>query len=155
MSDNCRESPFHPSPSRITWTGLIRNGLDYLEDEQFVHSDDEELKFYRSQLQQQSPNLRQVLRACTYLKNELDHHKQYATWLETVFKSLHEDVKNPDILYILGRAHQKGAKLLTTNYDGLLEHFCNLQRIRPSITFEVRKYERGDLNGVFHVHGSF
>jgi hypothetical protein len=44
---------------------------------------------------------------------------------------------------------------MTTNYDELLEHFCGLQRVRRSIPDDIRKYERGIENGVFHIHGSF
>jgi hypothetical protein len=96
-----------------------------------------------------------MLRACHYLKDEMEHHEQYQTWLGTVFGKLHEDVTHPDILQILGTAHGKGAKLLTTNFDELLEHSCELQRVRPSIPDDVRKYEQGMLEGVFHIHGSF
>ena len=44
---------------------------------------------------------------------------------------------------------------MTTNYDELLEHYCKLQRVRRSIPEDVRKYEQGTLDGVFHIHGSF
>src|SRR5436305_9428053 len=64
-------SATHPSPPRITWTGLIRNGLSYLEDEGFVTTDDEELNFYQGLLQRENTDVRKVLRACGYLKDEL------------------------------------------------------------------------------------
>jgi nucleoside phosphorylase len=44
---------------------------------------------------------------------------------------------------------------MTTNYDELLEHHCGLQRIRSFIPDDVRKYEQGTLDGVFHIHGSY
>lgn len=148
-------SATQPSPPRLTWTGLIQNGLAYLVEEAFVSPDNADLKFYRTSLQQESPTIRQVLRVCNYLKDELDQHRKYATWLDTVFGTLQDDVTQPEILHVLGRAYAKGAKLLTTNYDELLERICGLQRIRRSIPDDVRKFERGTLNGVFHVHGSF
>jgi NAD-dependent SIR2 family protein deacetylase len=148
-------SATHPSPPRTTWTGLIHDGLDYLQHEGFVAEDDMELNHYRKILQQENPNLRAVLRACGYLKDELDHNRQFSTWLNLVFGSLHSEVKNPEVLEILRLFHQKGAKLMTTNYDELLEHHCNLQRIRLSIPEDVRKYEQGTLDGVFHIHGSY
>lgn len=148
-------SATYPSPARITWAGLVRNGLEYLEEEQFIRSDDKDLNFFRSSLQQDSLNVRQVLRACNYLKEELDQHNQFATWLDAVFGTLHEDVTQPQLLHTLGMAHSSGARILTTNYDELLERFCNLQRIRRSVPEDVRKYERGTLSGVFHIHGSF
>lgn len=145
----------HPSPPRITWTGLLRDGLDYLKESGFVAPDDEELNFYQRLLQQGNANVRTMLRVCSYLKDELDHYEQYPTWLESVFGSLHHDVTHPEIFEALNKFHQRGARLLTTNYDELLEHFCNLPRVRRLIPEDVRKYEQGTLDGVFHIHGSF
>jgi hypothetical protein len=44
---------------------------------------------------------------------------------------------------------------MTTNYDELLQHSCHLERVRRSLPDDVRKYEQGTLNRVFHIHGSF
>jgi hypothetical protein len=145
----------YPSPSRITWTGLILDGLDYLKDEGFVAAEDEDLNYHRRILQRDNVDVRNVLRVCGYLKDQLDYHKQYPTWLESVFGSLHCDVTRPEIFETLREFHHRGARLLTTNYDELLEHFCNLPPIRRSIPEDVRKYEQGTMDGVFHIHGSF
>lgn len=145
----------HPSPPRITWTGLIQDGLDYLQHEGFVEADDEELNSYRGVLQRENAKLRTVLRACGYLKDELDHYRQYPTWMASVFGSLHNEVTHPEIFEAIRGFHQRGARLMTTNYDELLEHYCDLQRVRRSIPEDVRKYELGTLDGVFHIHGSF
>lgn len=145
-----------PSPPRITWTGLIQDGMDYLVDEGFIEPNNEDLNYHRGILQR--PNgisVRTVLRACSYLKDELDHHKQFPTWLTSVFGSLHRDVTHPEIFEALSRFHRRGARLMTTNYDELLEHYCVLQRVRRSIPEDVRKYEQGTLDGVFHIYGSF
>jgi len=144
-----------PPPPRITWIGLIRDGLDYLETERPVAGDDQELIHYRTVLSGNNPNLRTVLRVCGYLKGELDYNRQFPTWLRSVFGSLYEKVNHSEVLQALRRFHQKGARLMTTNYDDLLERHCGLQRIRRSIPDDVRKYEQGTLDGVFHIHGSF
>lgn len=148
-------SATHPSPSRITWTGLIRDGLDYLEHEHIIAEDDVELNHYRAVLQQDNASIRSVLRACSYLKEELDSHRQFSTWLNSVFRSLHKEVTHPEIFDTLRAFHRRGARLMTTNYDELLEHYCDLQRVRRSISEDIRKYEHGTLDGVFHIHGSF
>jgi hypothetical protein len=148
-------SATHPSPPRITWTGLILDGLDYLQARGFVAADDLELNHYRGVLQRDDVKIRTVLRACHYLKDELDYNKQFPTWLESVFGSLHRDVTHPEVLKALRDLHRRGARLMTTNYDELLENYCDLQRVRRSIPDDVRKYEQGTLNGVFHIHGSF
>jgi hypothetical protein len=54
-----------------------------------------------------------------------------------------------------GEFHRRGARLMTTNYDDLLEYYCGLQRVRRSLQEDVRRYKQGILNGVFHIHGSF
>jgi hypothetical protein len=148
-------SATYPSAPSITWTGLIRDGLEYLQDNGFVTADDEEINHYRGVLQRGNTNIRTVLRACRYLKDELDHNMQFATWLESVFGSLHRKVRHPEVFKALREFHQRGARLMTTNYDELLEHYCDLQRVRRSIAEDVRKYEQGILDGVFHIHGSF
>jgi hypothetical protein len=148
-------SATNPSHPRITWTGLIRNGLDYLQEEDLVAADDEDLNHYRGVLQRGNTNIRTVLPACGYLKGELDHNRQFATWLDLVFGSLHREVRHPEVFEALREFHQRGARLMTTNYDELLERYCGLQRIRRSIVEDIRKYEQGTLDGVFHIYGSF
>ena len=148
-------SAIHPSPHRLTWTGLISEGLDYLKDEGFVAADDVDLDYYRGVLQRGNTNIRNMLRVCGYLKDELDHNKQFATWLESVFGPLHREVTHPEIFRVFSQFHRRGARLLTTNYDDLLEQLCGLQRVRHTIPEDVRKFEQGILDGVFHIHGSF
>ena len=148
-------SAIHPSPPRITWTGLIRDGLDYLQDEDLVAANDEDLNYSRGVLQRGNVNMRTLLRVCSYLKDELDLKNQFPTWLISVFGSLHRDVNRPEIFEALRGFYRRGARLMTTNYDELLEYYCGLQRVRRSILEDVRKYEQGTLNGVFHIYGSF
>jgi hypothetical protein len=46
-----------------------------------------------------------------------------------VFRGLYEEVRNRDILEVLMALYKKGATLLTTNYDDLLDKACGLPRI--------------------------
>jgi hypothetical protein len=61
----------------------------------------------------------------------------------------------PVILDTLKALHQKGATILTTNYDDLLEKSCGLPPIGRSNKDEVLGFKRGGIDGVFHVHGSY
>ena len=144
-----------PPPPQITWNGLIQDGLNYLEEERLVAGDDEELIHYRTVLTRDKLRVQTVLRASSYLKDELDNHKRFPTWLDSVFGSLHHEVNRPWVFKVLCDFHRRGARLMTTNYDELLEHYSGLQRVRRLISDDVRKYERCFLNGVFHIHGSF
>ena len=144
-----------PPPPRITWIGLIQDGLDYLEEKRIVAGDDVDLIHYRNVLTRDNLEIRTILRTCAYLKDELDYKKQFPTWLDSVFSSLHHEVNHPEVFETLREFHRRGARLMTTNYDELLEHYCGLhcvQRLNPD---DVRKYERCTSNGVFHIHGSF
>jgi len=87
---------------------------------------DKGLNYCREVLQQDNASNRAVLLTCSYLKGELDHHKEFPTWLESVFGSLHCEVTHPEVLEALREFHRKGARLMTTNYDELLEHYCGL-----------------------------
>ena len=51
--------------------------------------------------------------------------------------------------------YQKGATLLTTKYDDLSEKQCSLCHIGRSNKDEILQFKRGDLGGVFYVHGSY
>jgi len=144
-----------PPPARITWIGLIQDGLNYLEQEGGVAGDDEELTHYRKVLTGDDLCDRTVLRTCGYLKDELDFRKLFPTWLDSVFGSLHHEVNHTGVFEALREFHRRGARLMTTNYDELLEHYCGLHRVQRLISEEVRKYERRTSNGVFHIHGSF
>jgi hypothetical protein len=138
---------------RITWTGLIRNGLDYLVADGYVDASDGSIRQAYAALERTDTD--SLLNAANIVRGQLDLHVQFPTWLETVFGSLYEEVRHRDILEVLKLLHKKGATLLTTNYDDLLEKACNVRRIGRSNRDDILKFRRGDLDGVFHVHGSY
>jgi NAD-dependent SIR2 family protein deacetylase len=138
---------------RITWAGLIRNGLDYLVTERYVDSLNSRIKHAYAALE--GTDADSLLNAASIMRYQLDQHGQFPTWLESVFGSLYQEVRHPAILSALKALHGKGATLLTTNFDDVLEKFCGLRRIGRSNRDDMLRFRRGDLNGVFHVHGSY
>jgi nucleoside phosphorylase len=148
-------SAFEPPPERLFWKGLIKDGLQYMEDTGLIDPDDEELLFHRRVLDWKNVKMKTLLRTCNYLRDELDEHGKFPTWLDSAFSTLLPDVRHPEVFDPIGEFHRRGARLMTTNYDELLEHHCGLQRIRSFIPDDVRKYEQGTLDGVFHIHGSY
>ena len=138
---------------RITWTGLIRNGLDYLLTDGYVNASDESIRQAYAALEKTDTD--SLLNAANIVRGQLDLYGQFPTWLETVFGSLYEEVRHRDIIDVLKILHEKGATLLTTNYDDLLEKACNMRRIGRSNRDDILKFRRGNLDGVFHVHGSY
>jgi hypothetical protein len=139
--------------SRITWTGLIQNGLDYLVSEGYVDKSNRRTKSAYEALE--DPEVDRLLDAANILSSQMKQHGQYPTWLESVFGSLSQEIRHPDLLMVLKTLHEKGATLLTTNYDDVLEKYCCLQRVGRSNKDDVSRFRRGDLNGVFHIHGSY
>ncbi len=139
--------------SRITWAGLIQNGLDYLVTDGYVDASDCRIRQAYAALE--DTNTGSLLNAANIMRSQLAQQGQFPTWLETVFGGLYREVRHPAIFEVLKALHKKGATLLTTNYDGLLEKYCDLCRIGRSNQDDILKFKSGDLDGVFHVHGSY
>jgi len=137
----------------LTWTGLIRNGLDYLVDGGYVDASTRRIRRAYDALEDPIPD--SLLDAANIMAALMNQNGQLPTWLESVFGSLYTEVRHHSLLEILRALHKKGATLLTTNYDDLLEKVCDLRRIGRSNQDEILKFKRGDLDGVFHVHGSY
>jgi hypothetical protein len=138
---------------RITWKGLIRNGLDYLNTDGYGEASNQGIEQAYAALEHTDTN--SLLRAGNILKSQLVQQRQFPTWLKTVFGSLYQEIRHRAVLEVLKALHEKGAKLLTTNYDDLLEKFCNLPHIGRSNQDDILKFKGRDLDGVFHVHGSY
>jgi NAD-dependent SIR2 family protein deacetylase len=96
-----------------------------------------------------------LLDAADILSRQMELHSQFPTWLESVFGSLSQEIRHPALIDLLKELHERGAALLTTNYDDILEKHCGLQRISRLNLGDVSRFQRGDLNGVFHIHGSY
>jgi hypothetical protein len=139
--------------SRITWTGLMRNGLDYLVSEGYVDASNRRTKKAYEALQ--DSDVDGLLDAANILSSQMKQHGQFPTWLESVFGGLSQEIRHPALLEILKALHERGATLLTTNYDDVLEKFCGLQRISRSNQDDILRFQRGDLSAVFHIHGSY
>jgi len=138
---------------RLTWTGLIRNGLDYLVNGSHVSAANRRTGQAYDSLGHDDPE--SLLDAANIMASQMRHNGQFPTWLESVFGSLYSEVRHPAILEVLQALHKNGATLLTTNYDDILEKACGLRHIGRSNRDEIVKFKRGDLDGVFHVHGSY
>jgi hypothetical protein len=138
---------------RLTWTGLIQNGLEYLVAERYVDASNPEIKQAHEALKNTDTD--SLLDAANILRSQLTQQGQFPTWLETIFGNLNQEIRHPALLKVLKTLYEKGVMLLTTNYDDLLEKICNVRRIGRSNRDDILKFRRGDLNGIFHVHGSY
>jgi hypothetical protein len=75
--------------------------------------------------------------------------------LQSVFSSLHREVRHSAILEALKNLYEKSVVLLTTNYDNVLEIYYGLRHIGRSKIEDIVKFRRGDLDGVFHIYKSY
>ncbi|OBT60551.1 hypothetical protein VE03_10472 [Pseudogymnoascus sp. 23342-1-I1] len=139
--------------SRITWTELMRNGLDHLVSEGYVDTSNRRTKRAYDALE--DPEVDGLLDAANIVTSQMKQHGQFSLWLESVFGSLSQEIRHPALIDVLKALHERGATLLTTNYDDVLEKYCRLQRIGRSNQDDVSRFQRGDLKGVFHIHGSY
>lgn len=86
----------------------------------------------------------------------LKEEGQWPAWLQTTFAGLEKKVQRPAILDALKEFHQRGAPFMTTNYDGLLEHWCGIGAVEISEMDKLRGWEvHGGRGGVYHPHGYF
>ena len=141
---------------RTTWKGLILNGWRYLVTTPHVNESSLRMKMAREALDTWDGE--NLIMAASIVKEELDKQNKFSTSLRDVFEDLPDEVTNPNILEVLKvvyrnslqRNHQ--VKLLTTNYDDVLDKHCGLQSIGRSPK-PFQKFKLGKLDGVFHIHG--
>jgi hypothetical protein len=141
------------SPARLTWAGLIRNGLDYLVNDVYNGTQDDRIRRAYSALESRSAE--GFSDAAMIMKARLEQNKRYPTWLTSVFRDVSDEIQDHRVLDALKMLHKEGAMLLTTNYDDILEKHCDLQRVGRSSLEDVLKFKSGDKDGIFHLHGSY
>jgi hypothetical protein len=129
--------------ARITWPGLLANGLDYLIDGH-VEQSNTGIQWAYKALEQE--NAYGTLHAADVLRSEMKKAGQFATWLESVFANLSQEVRHPALLNVIKALHENG---------DVLEKFCGLDGIGRSNRDKFLKFQRGDLPGVLHIHGSW
>ncbi|KAI1080487.1 SIR2-like domain-containing protein [Whalleya microplaca] len=141
---------------RLTWLGLIQNGLDFLDDQAKQIGEDNALDVERAQelLSSKNWNEKDILDAAARLQAVLSKRPDlYSDWLKNSFKTLSSYVTNTAILESLRRLNKSGASLLTTNYDDLIEKYCKLSPLDRLDPYGMQSYSRGTSHSVFHPHG--
>jgi hypothetical protein len=127
--------------------------LDYLVNGGYVNAANHRTAQAYGSLGHDDPD--SLLDAANIMTSQMRENRQFPTWLESVFGSLYSEIRHPTVLEVLQALHKRGVTLLTTNHDDILEKTCNLRHIGRSNRDEILKFKRGDLDGVFHIHGSY
>jgi hypothetical protein len=155
------------SMPQLDWPGLIEHGLNYLYSDTGFPKESkcvlDEANLYRKILKgrwEDEVPTKVLIRAATFVKAELNDHKELSTWLNHAFGDLYEEhvlPQKPEMLEVLAKLHQAGARLATTNYDDFLEKHCGVQAIDPGNAREVSTFGEASKRpkGVLHVHGCY
>jgi hypothetical protein len=110
----------------MSWLGVLRHGLDYLEEEisGMAEAYKIELEAYRKILKTQSIPTDTILRAASFLKSQLKSSRKLANWFDLEFGDIYDKCINHDpnpILDAIKELYNNGARIITTNYDDLLD----------------------------------
>ena len=164
---------------RLTWSGLIRHGLDYHRNHIVRNSRESpdgilnwllggdifgyisrifemrKIQNAKALLDKKPPRVRDFLTAAGVVTRLLKRDGRFNTWLRVVFENLYGNVNHPAILESLKKLHKNGAMLTTTNYDDLIEKHCKLSPLDRTRENDLKEFIRSPRNrdGVFHPHG--
>ena len=122
--------------------GSDANGLDYLVGEGYIDTSNRRIK--RAYKGLEDPEVNGLLDTANIMSSQINQHGQFPTWLESVFGSLSQEVRHPALIDVLKALHERGATLLTINYDDFLEKSYGLQHIGRSNQDNVSRFQRGD-----------
>ncbi|KAI1336541.1 SIR2-like domain-containing protein [Xylariaceae sp. FL0016] len=146
---------------RLSLTGLLKTGLDYYENQLQDGTSDlsnaEILRRARGRLEGATLITQDFLDSARDLKTLLSHRSDsYSHWLKSQFENLYTDyATNKEFLDSLQGLHGAGAKLMTTNYDDLIEKHCHVTHIDPSDAEGIEAFQQGKSNRIFHPHGFY
>ncbi|KAI1136215.1 SIR2-like domain-containing protein, partial [Hypoxylon sp. FL0543] len=135
------------------------NALQYIEDQAsgIAHANRRDLDVAKTLLRAADVTEHDLFdainRVTLVMKKRTD---LYSGWLRHAFDGLYDvcvDQGNMELLDSLRQLQRKGAMLLTTNYDDLLEKHCGLPALSASETDRLYSFQRRSFNAVFHPHG--
>ena len=102
----------------------MRNGLDYLVGEGYVDTSNRRTKRVYEAFEDLEVD--GLLDTANIVSSQMKQHGQFPRWLESIFGSLSQEIRYPALINVLKALPEKGATLLTTNYDDVLEKYCGL-----------------------------
>ncbi|RDW69812.1 hypothetical protein BP6252_08832 [Coleophoma cylindrospora] len=142
----------------MAWLGLLRHGLDYLEEEELPldAADQKELNMHRYTLMTNPVSNKDILRAASFLKQKLNDSGKLDNWFDLEFEGIYDKCINHDpnpILDAMSELYKSGARIITTNYDDLLEKHIRANSIISDGTSRLKRFFRKEETGICHVHG--
>lgn len=152
---------------RLTWPGLLRHGLTYLKR---VHGDLSHLSalekhtftWAEDALRNSTSELTtdDLINLAGLVKKGLGKG-QLSNWLSECFRRLYPDYvqgEKIDILQAIQALRLGGARIMTTNYDDIIERYCDARPVFPRrdeifMNEFIHGGQDGNIPGILHVHG--
>lgn len=147
---------------RLTWPGLLHYGLQYMYErrDSFNTPQKQLYDLYSEQLadHRQELDTQDLIAIADFVKRRMEDHNynQLSNWLKLSFGHLYvnyiegEDIQ---ILAAMERLRTGGARIMTTNYDDIIERYCKTYAILPSQRAAMHDFFHGNADGILHVHG--
>jgi hypothetical protein len=146
----------------MSWLGLLLHGLDYLREEELLSDPDDEkervghIRILRPQSPTSAPTEDKLRAAASFLKRKLTECNKLDNWFDLEFEGIYQKCINHDpnpILDALKDLYLCGARIITTNYDDLLEKHIGADRIVIDNTPASKMFFAKRNLGILHVHG--
>jgi hypothetical protein len=145
----------------MSWPSLLSHGLEYLDDAGLNLSETEKESQARLKSKVAStsnPSLQDLLETAAFLRGILTRHHHIHEWFQLEFGKLYDDfirTHHIPILEALGRLYHLGARIITTNYDDMLDRYIGKDPVRNDDLNSKRFFQKHNKNdyGIFHLHG--
>lgn len=140
--------------SYSTWSGLIRSGL--VRARAIGKLNDDELDTYERQLGHSLPQ--SLVNVASIVEQALGapSHGEFRRWLRETVGSFENNLRDRSVLDALAEHRRRGALLVTTNYDLLLEHITGLFPVTWTDAANVARVLREpDDPQILHLHGAW
>ncbi|RDW57813.1 hypothetical protein BP5796_12614 [Coleophoma crateriformis] len=140
----------------MLWSGLLQQGLQYLDEEECALGSDDQIKLDSYKKMFESDSGSDMIEVATFLKSRLTEARKLENWFDLEFEGIYEKCINQDpnpILDAIRDLFHNGARIITTNYDDLLDKHMIQQPIIPDGTPALKLFFAGRTTGICHVHG--
>lgn len=140
----------------MSWAGLLQRGLEYLEDEDVLLDPDEKINLDSYKEMLESKPQADIVQAASFLKRKLVEAHKLDNWFDLEFEGIYEKCINNDpnpILDAIRDLFNSGARIITTNYDDLLDKHIGQKPIIPDGTPAMKMFFSKRDIGICHIHG--
>lgn len=140
-----------PGTECASWAGLVEHGIRHARRQELVSDDEARTLAERIA----SGDAESMIAAAESITSALGGRTsgEYQAWLRSAFAPVDEGASCTPTLCAIKDASDRGVRIATTNYDGVLERFLELETVVWSQRDQALRVLQGDENAVLHLHG--